>query len=199
MAEDERYQKELFEIEKPKRRFFRLDNILPKADFEGRISITLSLENIIFISIGILMMLVVVYALGVENGKSKGLQPTVMLQNNPDSPKSSVSGKTKQAKVVPLERALITTAPEVRKKDIVKTEALPGAFTILAATYTNRDSAVREVNRLKAAGFLPFIVRSNGYFRVCAGSYKDKNGSDAARDLKKLKRIHKDAYIIKTK
>ena len=67
--DDEKYQKELFQFEKPKRLFPRLAKILPKADFEGRVLITFTLERIVFISIGILMIMVLTYALGVERGR----------------------------------------------------------------------------------------------------------------------------------
>ena len=56
--EEEEYQKELFEFEQPKKSFSRFADMLPKADFEGRVAITVSLEKIVFVSIGIVMVMV---------------------------------------------------------------------------------------------------------------------------------------------
>jgi len=67
---DDKPQKELFEFEKPKRRFRGFPNLFPKADFGANFAVMLTLEKAVFIVIAVIMLLVVVFALGVERGKS---------------------------------------------------------------------------------------------------------------------------------
>jgi len=69
--DDEKYQKELFEFEKPKRFFPRLSAFFPRYDFERNIAFTFTLEKAVFVIIGIIMAMIAVYALGVEAGRSR--------------------------------------------------------------------------------------------------------------------------------
>src|SRR3989338_9168642 len=65
--EDERTtQKEFFEFEKSKKPAPVFGRIFTKTD----VAVTLSLEVLVFISIGLIMLMVIVYALGIEKGKS---------------------------------------------------------------------------------------------------------------------------------
>ena len=64
--ENEKYQKELFEFEAPKKAAARFGDIFQRADFV----ITLTPEKMVFAAIGIIMLMVVFFALGVEKGKA---------------------------------------------------------------------------------------------------------------------------------
>jgi len=136
--EEEKYQKELFEFKKPKKSFPKLSNFLPKADFERNILITLSIEKVIFISIGIIMATVVVYALGVEVGKSRAANRIV----------SQVSVKK-----------------EARPQQPLQVKALP-TYTIVAGTYARKDNAMATMTRLRQGGFDACIGQSQPFFQV---------------------------------
>ncbi|MDD5428839.1 MAG: hypothetical protein PHI58_06385 [Candidatus Omnitrophica bacterium] len=71
IMDEEKFQKELFEFEKPKRFLPRLSDFFPKADFERNVILTLTLDRAVIITIGIIMTMVVIYALGVESGKNR--------------------------------------------------------------------------------------------------------------------------------
>lgn len=204
--EEEKYQRELFEFEQPKKSFSRLTDMLPKADFEGRVAITLSLEKMAFISIGIMMAMVIVYALGVESGKSRKEAAAVQTMKPVLSPPPVSQAQQSRAATIPA-RNILSTAPIVTavKSAPPVRQAIRGQakipvsgkaskqFTILAATFTKQENAERARAILAKHGLDAVIVRSRLYYRVCVGAYA--NGSEAERDLSRVKSIYKDAML----
>lgn len=168
--EEEKYQKELFEFEKPKRPFPRLGNIFPKPDFEGRISITFGLERLIFISIGIIMLMVIVFALGVERGK-------VAARTLPRPPAIPIHGKL-----------MAKPAPEA-VQDFSK------PYTIVAAAFRRKDTAMQEFNKLKREGFDVTLVQSDSYFQIRVGTYPDKDSAGSKKALARIRQFYKEAYF----
>lgn len=205
--EEEKYQKELFQFEQPKRSFSRLQDMLPKADFEGRIAITISLEKIVFIAIGIMMVLVIVYALGVESGKSRESAPVVQ-EVRPLAQLSTAPGAQTRPAAMPTRSILSTApiAPAVRPVPAAK-QAAQGQiktaksyqeskpFTILAGSFAKRENAQASALALIKQGFNASVTFIQPYYRVCVGVYSSKNDADAVRDMAKVKRINKDAMF----
>ena len=182
--EEEKYQKELFKFEKPKRLFPKLISIFPKADFEGKVLITFTLERVIFISIGIIMLMVIVYAMGVEKGKS--VDKVSIVSSAKVQPERLSQSQPVKAQV--LIAKPIAPAPE-SIRDVGK------PYTIVAVTFTRKDTAAQEVNYLKKEGFDATVVQSDSYLLVCIGAYPDKNSSQSKMALSKVRKIHKDAYF----
>lgn len=176
VMEEEKGQKELFEFEKPKRSFPKLSNFLPKADFERNILITLSLEKIIFISIGLILALVVVYALGVEVGKTKAKTANQVVQQ--------VSVK----KAPPVVQQPVLQVP----KTVTTAQDLTRPYIIIAGAYSRKDNALSAMARLKQAGFDAYIGQNAPLFQVWVGS---KTSADAQRGLVRIKKLCKDAYL----
>jgi len=172
--EEERGQKELFPFEKPKRSFPKLSNFLPKADFERNILLTLTLEKIIFISIGLILAMVVVYALGVEVGKSK----------TPVQIAPQVSAK----KAAPVAQPPALQVP----KTVAATQDPARPYIIVAGAYSRKDNALSAMARLRQAGFDAYIGQNAPFFQVWVGG---KTGSDALKELVKVKKLCKDAYL----
>lgn len=217
--EEENYQKELFEFEKPKKTFPGLSNIFQKADFEGRLAITLTLEKIIFISIAVIMIMVVIYAAGVERGKRSSGKTADIVMIKPvttvGTPAISQSVKAPQflstAQVAPSrERPLtqknvipaVMVAPKVKAS--VGEKAAPSLaisqdktkpYTIIAVTFTRKDTAAQEANRLRREGFDANVIESYPYFQVTVGAYPDKDSAQSKRSLSKIKQFYKDAYF----
>lgn len=194
--DEEKYQKELFEFEKPKRTFPRLSDFFPKADLENKIAVTLTLERLVFIAIGLIMLMVVIYAFGVESGKravrTAGSETRISLVKAPQVP-------------VAAKPAINTTSASQAAKKIaalpLTTVAVPRTvankpYTIFAASFSRQEYALLAVNKLKSAGFDAFLVPSGKLYRLCIGSYT--NSEAAQKDLLKVRRIYKDAFI-KTK
>ncbi|MDD3905082.1 MAG: SPOR domain-containing protein [Candidatus Omnitrophica bacterium] len=202
--DEEKYQKELFEFEKPKRFFPRLSNLFPKADFERNVILTLTLDRAVFIAIGIIMAMVVVYAMGVEKGKQlpvEAVQQAVGAIMVPAKSAPTVPSATMPAKLAPV--PAVKALPAARILQAVK--AQPAAripapvkttpYTIVAVTLARKDTALREAEKLKGQGYNVYIVRSGAYFQVCVGAYADKTTAQSQKDLTNIRRLYKDAYL----
>ena len=188
----EKYQKELFgEFAKPKRFFPRLSDFFPKADFERNVVFTLTLDRLVFIAIAIIMVIVAVYALGVEVGKSRTPQET----QNPVTRDLSEEPSKPVVQAASLSQPLPVQAPPVKSvpKAIVVSAAKP--YTLAIGAFTRRDTAVREVEKLTKAGFNATSVISGRFFVVCVGAYPDKTSLQSQRDLTRMRQSYKDAYF----
>lgn len=186
--DEDKYQKELFEFEKPKRFFPRISDLFPKADFERNIAITLTLDKVVFISIGIIMLMVVIYALGVEAGKAKSAG-TFQAQAVSAQVSTGIKGLT--APIAARPTGVRQARPAVPQKSVVVN--LP--YTIIAATFNNKENALQEVRKLRLQGLDAMLVGKDSRFFACVGSYQDKASAQIQNDLKKVKRLHNDAYI----
>ena len=219
--DEEKYQKELFEFEKPKRFLPKLSDFFPKGDFERNVILTLTLDRAVFMAIGIIMAMVVVYALGVESGKSKAqeiaqpvttalpaaaivtpaqvagsLQPVAIRQGQPvraTAPimqNGKVPAQTVAIKVPPAKSA---PSPSVPVASVTSNPGMP--YTIVAVTFTRKDTAAQEIDKLKKQSFAAELIQSDRFFLVCIGSYADRTGSQSQKDLKRVRRLYKDAYL----
>lgn len=199
--DEEKYQKELFEFEKPKRLFPRLSNLLPKADFEGRIVITLTLEKVIFIAIGIIMLMVVVYAVGIERGRTVNKDITIRTIGQPVAAKEAQSQTMSKAPQFLSVEPIAATNKSVPKKAMassVKAVAAPMVdatkpYTIVGVTLTSKDTATAEMNKFRQEGLEAYMVRTGQYYQVCVGSYANKE--NAQKTLVRIRQTFKDAYI----
>lgn len=185
----EKEQKELFEFEKPKRTFSGIGRIFsfPKSSF----GITLSLERAIFISITIIMMMVVIYALGVERGKVLGrrLSASWPRQAQMLAPAVTIALPAKPT-AQPIAAQGFTSPKD---KTTIQPQAKDGSYTIVAATFSNKDAAQTEAERLKKNGFDAYLAKSDSYFQVRIGAYLSKEIGQKV--LVRVRKIHKDAYF----
>ncbi len=178
-----KYQKELFEFDNRKRSFPKFDKMIPKGDF----ALILTLEKTVFVSIGIIMLLVIIYALGVERGKvitRKIARPAVKV--------AMVRAPVVIEKVaIPVRQPVVAATSPVPVVETAQDPSRP--YTIVAATFTRKEWAENEVERLKRSGFDAFASPSEPYFIVCIGAFANK---DVAKPLlNKVRRSYKDAYI----
>ena len=206
IMDNEGYQKELFEEfdKKPKKAFPGL-KILPKADFEGKVIITISLEKAVFVSIGIILAMVIVFALGVERGRITASEPDMdnvtIAHQVQASPKieatalaqpapSQVAHVLKNAAPVPNTASnAVSVAGEKNENEDHSVQP----YTIIAMTFKERETAVQAVNWLKKEGFQAYQKQDGQFFPVCVGPYANKNSAQS--ELVKVKRFCKDAYI----
>jgi len=204
--EDKNSQKELFNFEdKPRRVFPDLAGLLPRADLEGKIAITLTLEKMIFITITIMLLMIVVFAFGVERGKVLVRPPISIATPAQGSAmvRTAVPAKNPPPAVTQQAATLQSTAIRIKTVPIAKVSPKQqGAltiyrsskpYTIIAAAFVNKGTAAQEMNRLKKDGFDALIVQSGRFFKICVGAYADKESAQAA--LKRVKQRYKDAYI----
>ena len=164
--ETEKYQKELFEFESPKKAATRFGNIFPRTGF----AIILTPEKMVFAAIGVIMLTVVFFALGVEKGKSAAyakFAATKTITKNIVAAQA-LSVKSVQAPIVVTKSVVATNiTPKINPPAAgVKAEAVfdkTKPYMIVAAAFSREDFALKEVGKLKMAGLEAF---------VCYGRYK---------------------------
>lgn len=198
-------QKELFnEFEAPKklnRPNFR--QLFQKADF----GLTLTAEKLVFVSIGIIMLLVVFFALGVEKGKAiaassmpivpaqtVAVQPAVKTAPAPvaqvkTAPPTNITSKSKAAAATPVQGKTVVAPTQPAQDNFAKDKP----YTIVAAAYLRQEFAVKEAASLKAAGLDSYVIKSEPYYLACVGSFVNKDS--ALKLLSKVRQMHRDAYV----
>lgn len=209
--EDGKSQKELFNFnDKPRKVFPDLMGFLPKADLEGKIAITMTLEKIVFITITVMLLMVVVFALGVERGKIIARPAISIAIPAQGSPSTQARPAAQKPQVAPPQPAAATQQAATLQSTAIKIKTVPIAkvapmqqaaaadktarpYTIVAATFANKGTAAQEMTRLKKDGFDAMLVQSGRYFRLCIGAYPDKESAQGS--LKRVKQRYKDAYI----
>lgn len=199
------YQKELFEEfhEKPRKSFTKLESFLPKADFEGKVSITLGLEKAVFISIGIILIMIIVFAMGVERGRTIAADET---SKNRDEKMAAITPPVVSASIQPVPSQVVAGARAATATPVSNMKGAPSVqpkaepedlsqkpYTIIAMTFRERETAVQAANWLKKEGFQSYQKQDGQFFPVCVGSYSSKAAAQA--ELSKIKRLCKDAYI----
>lgn len=204
--DEEKYQKNLFEFDQPKKSFSRLADMLPRADFGGRVAITISLEKIVFISIGIMMVMVIVYALGVESGRSR-VAPAIQAAKPVLAPRAVSAPQERAVTISP--KNILNTAPiapvtssapiPLRPTRGQSKTAFTGErarpYTVLASTFSKVENAQAAAALLVKQGFNATITYAKPYYQVCIGAYADKISAEAERDLARVRRIFKDAMF----
>ena len=168
--ENENTQKELFEFDKPKKSFPGIARIFPKHDF----ALVITSEKLIFAVIGMLMVVVVVYAIGVEQGRA-----------------SAIAAARQRQKLVIVKEPAAVAAPSAS----LATANAVKSYTIVAAAFSRSGNAALEMNRLKKEGYEVFTRPRGSYSLICVGTFA--TGEEAAGALKSIKRRYKDAYVVK--
>lgn len=188
--ENERYQKELFEFEEPKKQKNRFGQLLQTPNF----AVTLTAEKIVFLVIGIIMLGVIFFALGVEKGKSLVAKTPVPVVKTPAVQETVVQTQPKQVllKTASVPSTNITTRDGIKVP--VQTQPDKGKpYTIVAAAFLRQDFASKEAGRLKASGLESFVYFSDPYYLACVGSFASKE--NASKLLGRVRQMHRDAYI----
>lgn len=191
----EKYQKELFEFEQPKKPKHRFANIFQKTDY----ALNLTAEKMVFVAIGAIMIMVICFALGVERGKSIALKAVVPVKAAVPAASAPLPVRLTQASIktapVPV-KAAITTNIAVKTKVQAPVTAATDAgkpYTVVAGTFSKEDFAQKEASRLKAGGIEAFVIFSDPYYLACTGAFPSKESAQAT--LNRVRKLHRDAYI----
>lgn len=167
----------------------------------GKVALNLSYENIIILSIGLIMLLIVCYSLGVERGKyiiqAKAKNTAQRQTEGLEQSRQELPEEQKQE-----EQKMPTIKPQQpkRKKLRIKAAQTPAAVEapvslpyIQVATFRTDKYAKAEIERLNNKGYQVFL-RSRGKFKVvCVGGYSNKE--EAFRSLKALRKIYSDCFL----
>lgn len=193
----DKYQKELFEFETPKKPAARFGNIFQRADF----AIVLTAEKMVFTAIGLIMLMVIFFALGVEKGKSA-------VYSRPAAAKAAIATSV-AAPEAPVKTAAVTitaSRPIVPTTNITPKSAVSAItartqaaydktkpYTVVAAAFSRADFAAQEAAKLKMNGLEAYVYYGEPYYLACVGSFQNKEG--AQKILSRVKQMHKDAYV----
>ena len=155
-------------------------------------SLSLSYENIIFITIGFVMSCIIFFSLGVEKGRqdigrgvnNKGPRTSrfAPAQNAQESSRQGTEQAKKQKKKV----AQQPTDKKTRVKD---------EYVVQLAAFKKSNSAKEEQGNLKKTGYHADIKRVGDFYQLYIGGFASKKKAEDL--LSKLKTSYKDCYIKK--
>ncbi len=184
-------------------------------------NLTLSLENLVVVSIVALMSMVLVFSMGVERGKNIKQVPQISAQRPAPIVKvtapvqnqtiTRVNGATavhpqpSVAQIVPVS----VSSPEnnvdhLEINDRMSPSNLPTAqtsmapaeetgYTIQVASYKAEKYGQQEIELLKKKGTTGFLMQKGNYFILCVGKFANKNEAD--KILGKLRKQYKDSLV----
>jgi hypothetical protein len=148
----------------------------------GKIALTLSYENLMILVIGLIMLFIVCYSLGVERGKQLTEISTGIIENEQIKIEEAPKSETSQP---------VQKRPRIKVAQ-TQVKARPPAY-IQVATFRTDKYAKKEMRRLKNRGYQSFLVLRGGYREVCVGGYDDK--AQAKEALKELKKMYADCFL----
>ncbi|MBI2870903.1 MAG: SPOR domain-containing protein [Candidatus Omnitrophica bacterium] len=179
----------------------------------GKVSFSISYENLVFVGILFIMTFVLSFSLGVEKGKGRvtqvafrdepvpqGLAPAQDVIGEPAPKPAAVAQKTVSAAavenktetpvpVVPATEKSAFAAPAVKPRE--------AGYTIQLITFAQQDSANKQVEQLKKDGYKPYLKTSGKYFVICEGDYPDSSTAKLTLAQFKKSKSYQDAFLKK--
>ncbi len=174
--------------------------------------ISLSLENLVILSIVAIMMVIFSFAMGIERGKKIALsapESSETVAANVPAAKNDRDTVKDDAKVSSVDSQkmkapALSSQTMVKGKPVVDVGAAPaaaatavagsGAYTVQVATYKNEGPAQRAADVLKQKGFKDVYVLPKGsYTIVCVGNFQRKEDSSDTR--RQLKSLYRDSLV----
>ncbi len=148
------------------------------AKAQKPILISTTIEQILMVSIVLILTLCGVFFLGLLRGKS--LRPSAV-------PVVAAIRRVQPTKVsvVPVQKPSIPTG--------VSIPAVQKPYTIQLVTHRKKEYAETEANAVQKLGITSFIIPSGEYFQVCAGQYASKE--EAKKDLAFFQSKYKDCFL----
>ena len=177
MDEKRQVQKELFDEFTPAQKRRQSRNAFhskPKKIF------TLSYEHLVLVLIGVIMIAVIAFSLGVEKGKR------TVKQNGYDI---SVSVKELNEKEPLKSTQQVETATEIPKPRFLQ------RYTIQVVSFAKKEIADKEALKLTAQGFDAFVLKKGKYSILCIGRFASRD--QAGKEQKLLRKKYNDCLIRK--
>jgi cell division septation protein DedD len=146
-------------------------------------------ERAILLAIGFIIIAVVAFALGVEQGRRLASASAPLgfdaasKQPQPES-KAPVPSFRQVAPVVP---KAVPFAPKKEQPVVLAKGLSPRqGYTIQIASFKSRDFAQQEASALRRLGFNPTVLASGSYVVLCVGNFSDKESAKSVlADLSK--------------
>ena len=208
------FQPELFQDlpDEQKRNHFQVPHF-PGRFFRFRVAY----EDAVFTLLGLILLVLAGFCVGVERGKDLGPQPVVM--GSVDVAAASGSRTTDLGPVAAASGSRTTTAgPAPKEISVPASERMVpvipagvppiapvpagmetpssgsgGSFVIQLATYVGQDAAQVEIRRLSKKGTSAQVLKQGKYYELRAVGYRSK--SDAKQALEILRQMYPDAFL----
>ncbi len=155
-------------------------------------------EDAVFTLLGLLLVVLAGFCLGVERGKQIGPQLEVVsmagvatAQNLPvvQPVRAAVPAAVAPRKTIPVIPAAVSPVPA----PAVSEPAASGGFAIQLASYLGQQAAQEEVRRLAKNGVRAQVLKQGKYLELRAVGYRSKQEAKAA--LSGLRKIYPDAFL----
>ena len=149
-----------------------------------------SIEQIILLSITLILLCCFMFFLGVLRGKSLVFRPPQrVLQNKIVAPvlrPDEMSGASFNA-------GNVKAVNESAARGVSETPNVSRPYTLQLSTYKKQEFAEKEVAVLRQSGYFASVVSNDGFYEVYVGQYATKE--DAKMDLKIFKPKYKDCFL----
>jgi cell division septation protein DedD len=168
--------------------------------------VSLSLENLVILTIVAIMLVIFSFSLGIERGKRVALASPATAGDGVTAGATAAAvpastGKMDRAsekpeakdKVVVKAAPVVNAAPVLVKASEAKAST-SGAYTLQVASYKAEKFAQREADKLKQKGFNDvFVLAKGAYTIVCVGNFQKKE--DASSIKRQLKSRYQDFVV----
>ena len=168
-------------------------------------NLTLTIENLVVLSILGIMLAVFAYSLGVERGKhvmgaqmmERASVKPVVAQAPVVAVKPSATASATQAVGTAVVTAPVQTVPTAASAAVVeqKLQNVNPAFkyTVQVASYADEKFAQRAAQDLGKKGFETIVMQKGKYAILCVGKFNQMN--EAKATIAKLKSKYKDCLV----
>jgi SPOR domain len=194
-------QTELFDLPVP--RTLSEDSTVRKASCLEKTFITLRLDQTIGLALVLLVIYVLSFSWGVENGKKsseiQGVRPVPAEVLSPGDSQAVVASVSKAPLSAVIEQSVPTEVPVTvaeLPKPVAKVVKPDGKYTIQHVTYITQAAADREIQKLAQKGYKAFVIPSGKHLQVCIEAFMMRQ--DASKVLKQLRAqglASSDAYV----
>jgi len=173
--------------------------------------VKIPIEYTVIIAIGVLLLVIIAYAIGIERGKaislkkyrmgqgSRLLQPVELKDLTTISETGPFEEEEEEEEAEPsgiLQETLIgEEEPQEAKKSVSKIE--DSVYTIQLASFKDREYAAEEMGKLAKMGLKAVYVRKGDWYQVYVTGYKTIEEAREAKE--KLEEIYVDCFIKRVK
>ena len=180
----------------------------PMLHFPGRfLRFRVAYEDAVFTLLGLILVLLAGFCVGVDRGKRMGPEPVVLntagvataRENSPASEATPVvsivsARPAEPRRMLPVIPAGVSPALAASSGVIEPVSAEPKAgFAIQLATYIGQDAAQEEVKRLSKKGIRAKVLKQGKYYELRAAGYRSR--SEAKQALTGLRKSYPDAFL----
>ena len=169
------------------------------SNFPGRfLRLRVAYEDAVFTLLGLVLVVLAGFCLGVERGKQLGPQLEAVsmtgfatAQSSPVAEPAGVpaAAAPQPRKPIPVIPAAVSPAPA----PAVSEPAASGGFAIQLATYLGQQAAQEEVRRLAKQGVQAQLLKQGKYLELRAAGYRSKQEAKTA--LAGLRKKYPDAFL----